>query len=158
MKRHMPAFAILVLAAATPAAGQQVEPPAVLAYQQAQGPAEDPLARHFFPPELVMSNQRAIGLQDAQREAIMQAVRYAQAVFGELQMRMAGEMERLVELLRAPTVDSTASLAQLDRVLMHEHQVKRAHIAMLIGIRNVLTAEQRGRLEAIRSGRRSSGF
>jgi Spy/CpxP family protein refolding chaperone len=158
MKRPMLAFAIVVLGASTPAAAQQMEPPEVSAFRPAQGPADDPLGRHFFPPELVMSNQRAIGLEDAQREAIMQAVRYGQAVFGELQMRMAGEMERLVELLQAPTVDSTASLAQLDRVLMHEHQVKRAHIAILIGIRNVLTAEQRRRLEAIRSGRRSSGF
>ena len=75
------------------------------------------------------------------------------AAIYDFQMRMAGEMERLVELLQAPTVDSTAALAQLDRVLMHEHQVKRSHIAMLIRIRNALSPEQRARLDAIRAGR-----
>ena len=155
MKTHPLAFAVLVACAATPAArAQQVADPHVaLTHTMQQASHDDPLGRHLFPPELVMSNQRAIGLQDTQRETIMQSVRYAQAVLGEMQMRMAGEMERLVELLQAATVDSTAALAQLDRVLMHEHQVKRAHIAMLIRIRNTLTPEQRGRLEAIRAGR-----
>lgn len=124
----------------------------------AQQPQDDPLGHQLFPPELVMSNQRAIALQDQQREAIMQAVRSAQAVLPELQMRMAGEMEGLLELLRAPAVDSAAALRQLDRVLAHEHQVKRTHIAMLIRIRNVLTPEQRVRLDAIRSGRPAAGY
>jgi Spy/CpxP family protein refolding chaperone len=149
---------VLMAAAAPPLAAQLEEPRQIAVPQPVQGPSDDPLGRHLFPPELVMSNQRAIALEDAQREAIMQAVRYGQAVLGQLQMRMAGEMERLVELLQAPTVDSTASLNQLDRVLMHEHQVKRTHFAMLIRIRNVLTAEQRMRLEAIRSSRRSTPF
>lgn len=148
MKRLI--LAVALLAAATSAAAQQPEPQYVFA-QMPQPQHDDPLGRHLFPPELVMSNQRAIGLQDPQRETIMQSVRYAQAVLGEMQMRMAGEMERLVELLRTPLIDSTAVLAQLDRVLMHEHQVKRTHIGMLIRIRNVLTPEQRERLQAIRA-------
>lgn len=123
------------------------------AFRRAQaGQGEDPLARLLFPPELIMSNQRAIGLQDPQREEILGAVRTSQAVFAELQMRMAGEMERLIELLRAPSVDPAAVLTQLDRVLMHEHQIKRQHVGMLVRIRNALTSEQRSRLEAIRSG------
>jgi len=154
VKRHPLALAALIACAATPARAQQVDDPRVaLTQAMQQASPEDPLGRHLFPPELVMSNQRAIGLQDPQRETIMQSVRYAQAVLGEMQMRMAGEMERLVELLQVPTVDSTAALSQLDRVLMHEHQVKRAHIAMLIRIRNTLTPDQRARLETIRSGR-----
>jgi len=152
MKRPTLMFALLAITAALPADAQQ-EPSFQLASLPVQSPPEDPIGRQFFPPELVMSNQRALALQDAQRETIMQAVRYGQAVLGELQMRMAGEMEQLVELLQAPMVDSTAALAQLDRVLMHEHQVKRSHIAMLIRIRNALSPEQRARLDAIRAGR-----
>ncbi len=130
---------------------------ALTAPAAAQQPQDDPLGRQLYPPELVMSNQRAIGLQDPQREAIMQAVRLAQAALPELQMRMAGEMEGLLELMRGPVVDSAAALRQLDRVLAHEHQVKRTHIAMLIRIRNVLTPEQRARLDAIRSTRPGDG-
>lgn len=139
MIRHLVATA-LAAALAAPAAAQQ------------PAPADDPLGRYLFPPELVMSNQRALGLQDPQRDTIMNTVRYSQAVLAEMQMRMAGEMERLTELLGASTVDQAAALSQLDRVLAHEHQIKRQHIAMLIKIRNTLTAEQRGVLVGIRWG------
>ncbi len=138
MIRHLVATA-LAAALAAPAAAQQ------------PAPADDPLGRYLFPPELVMSNQRALGLQDPQRDTIMNTVRYSQAVLAEMQMRMAGEMERLTELLGASTVDQAAALSQLDRVLAHEHQIKRQHIAMLIKIRNTLTAEQRAILERMRA-------
>lgn len=145
MIRNLTSAALLVALAVPCATLAQQQPP--------QGSGDDPLGRHLFPPELVMSNQRAIGLQDAQRDSILSEVRRAQVVFGEMQMRIAGEMERLGELLRAPSVDEGAALSQLDRILQVEYMVKRSHIAMLIRVRNVLTAGQRERLEAIRAGR-----
>lgn len=36
----------------------------------AQKPERDPIAEHLFPPELIMSNQNAIGLDDEQKNAI----------------------------------------------------------------------------------------
>ena len=36
----------------------------------AQKPERDPIAEHLFPPELIISNQNAIGLDDEQKNAI----------------------------------------------------------------------------------------
>ena len=135
------AVAALVLALAAPAAAQ--EPP-----------RDDVMGRYFYPPELVMGNQRAIGLDDAQRKAILGQVRTLQALVVQLQFRLAGEAERLGDLLRAPDVDETAVLAQIDRVLPVEREIKRAQITMLIRIRNTLNAQQRGQLDAARGAGR----
>lgn len=116
---------------------------------------DDPMARFFYPPELVMSHQRALGLDDAQRNAILGHVRTLQGTVAPLQFRLAGEAERLGELLRAPAVDEAAVLAQLDRVLPVEREIKRAQIAMMIRIRNALTEQQRAQLDALRAGGRS---
>ena len=135
------AVAALVLALAAPAAAQ--EPP-----------RDDVMGRYFYPPELVMGNQRAIGLDDAQRNAILGHVRTLQALVVQLQFRLAGEAERLGDLLLAPDVDETAVLAQIDRVLPVEREIKRAQITMLIRIRNTLNAQQRGQLDAARGAGR----
>lgn len=130
------ALALTALAAA-PAAGQQPPP-------------EDPLARHLFPPELVMQHQRAIGLRPEQRAAITQAIQRLQARVVELQWSMQEEQQRLVELLQRPAVDSTAALGQIDRLLGVEREVKRAHLALLIQIKNTLSPQQQERLNALR--------
>jgi hypothetical protein len=43
-----------------------------------------------------------------------------------------------------------AVLAQVDRVLAIEREVKRAHIAMLVRIKNTLTREQQAALHVLR--------
>jgi hypothetical protein len=83
----------------------------------AQAPPDDPLRDHFFPPELVMQNQQAIGLSEDQRNAIKADLRQAQQRFTELQWKLDDEMERFVALVGGAQVDESQALAQLDRVL-----------------------------------------
>ena len=45
-----------------------------------------------------------------------------------------------------------AALAQVDEVLGVEREVKRAHITLLIQIKNTLSAEQQAKLAAAREG------
>ena len=132
---------VLVLEASAPLAAQQPQPS-----QQPGG--GDPLARYLFPPELVMARQREIGLLPAQRQQISQAIGRLQARVLELQWTMQGEQEALAELLSRPQVDSAAALAVMDRVLGVEREVKRAHLVLLIQIKNVLTPEQQEMLRA----------
>jgi hypothetical protein len=40
--------------------------------------------------------------------------------------------------------------AQWDRIMALEREIKRAHLALLVRIKNTLTAEQIAKLEAIR--------
>jgi Spy/CpxP family protein refolding chaperone len=130
------AFALL---AVTGAAAQQ--PP--------QAP-DDPLARVLFPPELVMRHQQDIGLRAEQRTAITKAIQDFQSKVVDLQWRMQEQSQRLVTLLEKPAVDQAAALAQVDEVFGVEREVKRAHISLLITIKNTLSAEQQAKLAAAR--------
>ena len=113
---------------------------------------EDPLARFLFPPELVMQQQRAIGLKPEQRTTITRAIQEFQTKMLDLQWQMQEQTQRLAELLDKPAVEQTAVLAQIDKLLAVEREVKRAHISVLIQIKNSLTSEQQARLAQARAG------
>jgi Spy/CpxP family protein refolding chaperone len=123
-------------------------PPAVRAQQPA--PGEDPLAQFVFPPELVMRHAPEIGLDDKQRAAIKDAVVKTQTRFLDLQWEVQGEAEKMARLLQASPVDEAAVLAQADKVMGLEREVKRAHLALLVRIKNTLTDAQRARLTELR--------
>ena len=147
------AIALAVLASA--AASQQPSPgpggpPGPPGAPGAPRP-EDPLARFLFPPELVMQQQRAIGLKPEQRTTITRAIQEFQTKVLDLQWQMQDETQRLTELLDKPAVDQTAALAQVDKLLAVERDVKRAHIGLLIQIKNNLTADQQARLRQLNS-------
>lgn len=118
----------------------------------AQQPAQDadPIARHLFPPDLIMAHQEDIGLQESQRAAIKGEVLKAQPRFLEWQWEMSEETQRMVALLRATPVDEQKVLAQADRIMALERNVKRTHLSLLIRLKNILTAEQITRLDRIR--------
>lgn len=116
----------------------------------AQAPPDDPLRDHFFPPELVMQNQQAIGLGEDQKGFFKTELRQAQQRFTELQWKLEDEMERFVALVKQPQVDEQQALAQLDRVLAAEREVKRTQITLLIHIKDHLRPEQQARLQEVR--------
>jgi Spy/CpxP family protein refolding chaperone len=116
----------------------------------AQKPPEDPLRDHFFPPELVMQNQQALGLSDDQRTALKAELRQAQQRFTELQWKLDDEMERFVALVGGPQVNEAQALAQLDKVLAAEREVKRTQVQLLIHIKDHLSPDQQARLQEIR--------
>ena len=134
----VPAFVLLAFATAQGGAQQPPQAP------------EDPLARVLFPPELVMQHQQDIGLRAEQRAAITKAIQDFQSKVVDLQWRMQEQSQRLASLLDKPAVDQTAALAQVDEVLGVEREVKRAHITLLINIKNTLSAEQQAKLAAAR--------
>jgi Spy/CpxP family protein refolding chaperone len=134
------AFFAVAAVAQQPTPGIQAQPPQ----------PDDPLARVLFPPELVMQHQQDIGLRPEQRAAITKAIQDFQTKVVDLQWRMQDQSQRLATLLEKPAVDQAAALAQVDEVLGVEREVKRAHITLLIQIKNTLSAEQQTRLSAAR--------
>ena len=138
----VPAFALLAVATAGAGAGAGAQQPP-------QAP-DDPLARVLFPPELVMQHQQDIGLRAEQRAAITKAIQDFQGKVVDLQWRMQEQSQRLASLLEKPAVDQDAALTQVDEVLSVEREVKRAHITLLINIKNTLSAEQQAKLAAAR--------
>jgi len=138
----VPALALLAVATAGAGAGAGAQQPP-------QAP-DDPLARVLFPPELVMQHQQDIGLRAEQRAAITKAIQDFQGKVVDLQWRMQEQSQRLASLLEKPAVDQAAALTQVDEVLSVEREVKRAHITLLINIKNTLSAEQQAKLAAAR--------
>jgi len=116
----------------------------------AQQPGPDPIAENVFAPELIMRHATDIGIDKRQRTAIKDAIQKAQSRFMDLQWDMQSESERMVRLLQARPVDEAAVLAQADRVMGLEREIKRAHLSLLVRIKNLLTATQQDKLMALR--------
>ena len=120
---------------------------------QQPGPNQDPIGQSFFPPELVMQNQETLGLNDEQKAYLKTEIREAQVKFTDWQWKLQDEMEKMVAFVKQPHVDEQQVLAQLEKVLATEREVKRAQISLLVHIKNKLTADQQAKLEAIRTRR-----
>jgi len=101
-----------------------------------------------------MQHQQDIGLRAEQRATITKAIQDFQSKVVDLQWHMQEQSQRLATLLEKPAVDQAAALAQVDEVLGVEREVKRAHISLLIQIKNTLSAEQQAKLAAVRGGAR----
>ena len=117
---------------------------------RAQDSPEKQLEKQLFPPELVMQQSQRIGLKPEQRETITQAIQQTQHKLVDLQWRMQAEAQKLIELLQAAQADEAAVLAQVDRALAVEREVKRAQMTLLIRIKNALTPEQQATLRTLR--------
>lgn len=115
-----------------------------------QPPQEDPIGQQLVPPDLIMAHQDEIALQDKQRTAIKSEVLKTQPRFLEWQWQLGEETQKMVALLRAAPVDEARVLEQADRIMALEREVKRAHLALLVRLRNQLTPEQFARLQQLR--------
>jgi len=140
MKAKLAIFCAVLLLAASTAFAQQ-PPPA---------PGPDPVGEHLFAPELIMAHQEAIGLAPDQKTYIRAEIGKAQGQFSDLQWQLQDAMERLASLLKPQSVDESAVLAQLDKVLAAEREIKRTQLTLMIRIKNKLTAQQQARLEEMR--------
>ncbi len=113
-------------------------------------PPDHPMWNHLFPPELVMSNQKAVGLTPQQQESIQAELKKAQARFFDLMWRLHAEGETMDLLLRQESVNEEQALEQLDKLMKIENEIKRTHFPLLVRIKNILTPEQRAQLDTIK--------
>lgn len=121
-----------------------------LAFAQPPQPGQDPLGEHLFPPELIMQHQNAIGLSEEQKGAIRGEIVKAQTRFLELQWQLQDAMEGLLALVKQAGAEESEVMARLEKVLAAEREVKRTQLALLIRIKNRLSAEQQARLRELR--------
>lgn len=155
------AAAVIALSQDTPQPGPQQQPgqpgpQAARPHQPGQpqqppqpGQPSDPIAQNLFPPELVMQHRQELGLTDEQRAAIKDEAIKASTRFSEIQWQMQDEMETMVNLMKGASVDEQKVLAQLDKILNIEREVKRTQLALSIRIKNKLTPEQQERLREL---------
>ena len=141
---------------------QQPEPPRQPEQPQPRTPKppHDPFGP-MFPPEMVMQNQRELGLTDQQKTFMRTEIGKTSARFNDLQWQLHDAMEVLHETMKANQVNEQQALAQLDRVLETEREIKRLHMELAIKIKNNLTPEQQQKLQSLKRshepGRRGMG-
>ncbi|HEX4802814.1 MAG TPA: periplasmic heavy metal sensor [Myxococcaceae bacterium] len=111
----------------------------------------DPIGAKLFPPELIMKHQQELGIDDRQRDAILKEIERAHSQLFPLQWQMSAAAEQLSKALEAPKLDEGKVLAQADQVMALERDIKRAHLSLLIRLRNVLSDAQRAKLAELRA-------
>jgi Spy/CpxP family protein refolding chaperone len=114
-------------------------------------PQADPLAENLFAPELMIQYQSEIGLTDEQREKLMSEMQSAQERFAGLHERLQKEVEAMAVLLKKEPTDEPTALAQFDKVLDREREIKRAHLGLVLRLKGKLKPEQVSKLREIKS-------
>jgi Spy/CpxP family protein refolding chaperone len=112
---------------------------------------EDLIGKYLFPPELVMKYSQDLGLDERQRTAVKENVQKAQAKFLDLQWELQEESQKMVRLLQARPVDEAAVLAEADKVLALEREIKRTQLSLLIRLKNLLNEPQQAKLMELRN-------
>lgn len=148
MKRILCSVSLaLLLGSATVARAQPPGPPPGVKTP----PAPPAFLQRLFVPELVMRYQTEIALTPEQREAITQAMVDTQKKLVDLQWQFEGASKKLTDMLSGAAIDEAVAVAEADRLLNLEQQMKKAHLGLLIRIKNALTASQQNRLTELRA-------
>ena len=110
--------------------------------QQPPQPQDDPIGQQLFPPEMIMGQSQRLHLDDKQRTLIKTEVQRAQSKFFDLQWELKELSDTMVQLLQQTPIDEARVLEQADKVMGHEREIKKIHLALLIRIKNALTKDQ----------------
>ena len=145
------------------AVGQQpqtpAQPPHPPSAPKAQGapnhphpPHPDPLAHLMFPPDMILGHARELNLTDEQKAFMRSEIHKTTASFQELQWKLQDQMELLHDTMKSTSVNEQQALAQLDKVLDIEREIKRLHFGMAVRLKNKLTPAQQEQLHKMKMG------
>jgi len=113
-------------------------------------PNPDPLGDVMFPPDFILGHARQLGLTDEQKSYMRGEVQKTMNSFTELQWKLQDATEQLHETLKTTSVNEEQALAQLNKVLDVEREIKRLHIGLGVRLKNRLTPEQQLQLQQMR--------
>lgn len=114
-------------------------------------PNHDPLAHLLFPPDMIMGHARQLNLTEEQKQFMRSEIQKTTATFQDLQWKLQDQMELLQETMKSTSVSEQQALAQLDKVLDIEREIKRLHIKLAVRLKNRLTPEQQEQLHKWRA-------
>src|SRR5665213_1568628 len=86
----------------------------------------------LFPPEFIMQHADELGLDDAQKEAMRSEFEKLREKFPQMQENLQKQVAALSELMGQESVDSKKAIAQLDKVLDAEREIKRTHLTLVL--------------------------
>lgn len=113
----------------------------------------DPLDHLMFPPDMIMGHARQLNLTDEQKAYMRAEIQKTTTMFQELQWKLQDQAELLHETMKSSSVNEQQALAQLDKVLELEREIKRLHIGLAVRLKNRLTPEQQEQLNKMRMDR-----
>jgi Spy/CpxP family protein refolding chaperone len=103
----------------------------------------------LFPPNVILENRDQLNLSKEQFTAIRAAVVEVQAGVAEHEWDMQEAYQALMLELDQSPVDEDKVLEYAGNALLAENQVKKKQMAMLVRLKNLLTAEQIEYLESV---------
>ncbi|MFN2576500.1 MAG: Spy/CpxP family protein refolding chaperone [Pyrinomonadaceae bacterium] len=151
----MPAFVITIILSSCAFVAAQPAPagdgPGQQMQQPMPPPPDDPFADAMFPPEMIMQHARELNLTPEQKTFMRDEIQKTTTRFNDLQWQLQDAMEALHETMKANQVNEQQALAQLNKVLDAERDIKTLHMGMAIRIKNKLTPEQQMKLQTMRN-------
>lgn len=111
------------------------------------------LGHGLYPPEFVLENRSTLALTDDQVNAITNEISAAHDATMSVQTGMRPLAEKLHAMLQAPQIDEAGALSLASQIMDLEHQIKTAHLRMMIRVKNLLTADQLAKLKQMRPPR-----
>ncbi len=112
-------------------------------------PQKDVFKGKLFPPNVILEHQAELDLSKAQFTDIRAAVVEVQAGVAEHEWDMREAYQALMLELDKTPIDEDRVLEHANVALLAENQVKKKQMAMLVRLKNLLTAEQIRYLETI---------
>ena len=110
----------------------------------------NPLDHLMFPPDMIMGHARQLNLTDEQKAYMRAEIQKTTTTYQELQWKLQDQSELLHETMKSTSVNEQQALAQLDKVLEIEREIKRLHIGLAVRLKNRLTPEQQEQLHKMR--------
>jgi hypothetical protein len=100
-----------------------------------------------------MQHQQALGLSEEQKNYFKNEIRKTQTMLTETQWKLEDGVEKIAALLKADQreINEQTVIAQLDKVLSLEQDIKRTQLVLLIRLKNKLTPEQQARLRELKA-------
>ena len=115
----------------------------------AQGVKEDVFKGKLFAPDIILQQQEALNLTKEQFTAIRAAVVEVQSGVAEHEWDMREAYQALMLELEKTPISEAKVLKHAGIALLAENQVKKKQMAMLVKLKNLLTAEQVAYLESV---------
>ena len=117
---------------------------------QQQGEQKDPFQGKLIAPNVILDNRDELALSQAQLTAIRQAVVTAQGEIAEHEWDLREAYQLVMADLDESPVDADKVLANIEKALLAENEVKKRQVALLIELRNLLTDEQFTYLQSVK--------
>jgi Spy/CpxP family protein refolding chaperone len=111
--------------------------------------AGDPFAGAFFPPDLVLLARDRIALTQKQQDTLRERMEKTQPRSDELRAKLERENAALTALAKKEHIEEKLILAQLDKVIEVERELRQLHVGLAVGVKNLLTPEQQAKLREI---------